>query len=94
MHDTDILTPGLNCLVCSRKLLAPFTGDLVRRSTVNLIKILKAFHNMLGLGTPELVFLDEPTGSVNNDKKVDILAIAEDFFSKISADPVHGLGRL
>ena len=39
----------------------------------------------------ELVHLDEPTSPINNDKKVTFLAIAEDFFSKISADPVHGL---
>ena len=39
----------------------------------------------------ELVYLEEPTSPINNDKKVNILATPEDFLSKISADPVHGL---
>ena len=69
----------------------PITGSSVRRFTVYLIKVLKTFHNMLSHGTPELVHLNEPTGPINKDKKVDFFAIAEDFLSQFSADPVHWL---
>ena len=46
---------------------------------------------MFCFGTPELVYLDKPAGPIDNDKKVNFLAIAEDFLGKIGTDPVHGL---
>ena len=46
---------------------------------------------MLCLVTSELIPLEEPTSPINNDKKVNLLAIAEDFLSKVSDDPVHEL---
>ena len=46
---------------------------------------------MPSLCSSELIHLQETTGPVYNDKKVNFLTIGEDFLSKISADPVHGL---
>ena len=46
---------------------------------------------MFHLGTPELIYLDIPTGPIDNDKKVNFLAIAEDFLGQMGTDPVHRL---
>ena len=46
---------------------------------------------MSSLCTFELVHLDESTSPINNGKNVNFLSSAEDLFSKISADLVHGL---
>ena len=43
---------------------------------------------MLCLCAFELMSLNEPTSPINNDKEMDLLTIAEDLFSKISADQV------
>ena len=61
---------------------APVTGDPVRGSTINFIEILKTPYYVFGLGTPELVYPDKPAGPVNNDKKVNLLAILEDFWAR------------
>ena len=61
---------------------APITGDPIRGTTINLIKILETFHNISSLCAFELVYLDEPTSPINNDKKVNFLAIAEDLSAR------------
>ena len=45
---------------------------------------------MPSLCSSELIHLQETTGPVYNDKKVNFLTIGEDFLSKVSADLVHG----
>ena len=42
------------------------------------MEILETRHHMLGFGPSELIYPDKARGPVNNDKKVNILAIAED----------------
>ena len=81
MPDVGFLTPWLYGLVCSLKLWASITGNLVRRSTVYLIIVLEALHNIFCFGTFELVYLNGPTGPIHNYKKVNFLAIDEDLFS-------------
>ena len=57
----------------------PITGDPIRGTTINLIKVLEVFHNMPSLSAPELVHLDEPTSPINNDKKVNFLPLLRTF---------------
>ena len=79
------LTLCLYGLVCSLELWAPITGDPVRESTVNLIEILQALCDMSSLCSSELIHLQETTGPMYNDKKVNFHPIGEDLLSKICA---------
>ena len=45
---------------------------------------MKTPNHMFHLGTPELVYLDKPAGMVNNDKKVNLLAILKELLGKVS----------
>ena len=47
-------------------------------ATIHFNKILETRDHMFGFSPSELIYPDKARGPVNNDKKVNLLAIAED----------------
>ena len=63
--------------------IVPIAGNHIWGATIHLIEILETSDHMLGFGPSELIYPDKARGPVNDDEKVDFLAITEDLLRKV-----------